>query len=1078
MDTAAHAARAQHARLPRSPSSPSGSPGVFFNLSSNGVTAPVPKLGNVLQSGQAEAWTPAHGGEGLDTANSWGGGQVGGAKPPPPRAGTLPDMRDLEGWEQEEYFADPPTHAFPLSRPNGSEGPPVWPCPNPLPPPRMHGAREVASVMSGHTDGGIDLCLIDQYLSLFTGRVASRGAGGKFDAVGALMLDSPGKKRANLASLGLDRPTLERQGMAPHHINRVYNLLHSNAMAFALTVSAEQRRLAALFTTKPGLPLQDRLLAFVMGSEADLEDELLPPGSSRARGQEGESLQLGEDCVDDEGVRMLAREADLKLAPLSSEDLIKEPDKIVDMDEAIAMAAAGNVVGLRRLLGRYRQLHKAVRARLEGRLKHEVQRAQRLQDRLDAKEAELQENHQQLGLATTEVNSASARVQALEEELAREHEVVVAGQAINESLRDEIADVEAQWAAQQAETVARVTDQLQMLQQQSEGELDLREQYLQRLRELVTLQLRHDHEARKAKRLGDELSAVRAAGQAAAAEAAALKVWRGRLEERAENAEGWALASKASAFDGIKAFQKEQAAHKATLDRLHMVEHRVEHARTAAADMHARFSKLIKEQSAAAREANTRAVKLQRQVEEAQDMIRIRAFEVDSAKSAHTAAQQMAERVVRDHFDIQGILAHKEAKLKETEQKGAQDSVNVEKLRQEKYVLEAELIAVRKALSDVSDFIQERERTGAKLASNEKEMADLKQSLSEVQATSSGLERQVSFLRVREEHKRATDTIERQEMELDNAARRRESDEAALEGIVEQLGKVQAAEHEARNRIKVLKARLDMSADDLDNLTLTKKRLQDEVAELKKLIGVVADLRAEVLSLKQRLEAAEQAQGQALADQKWWTSARQHMQEDLQEFLAAGAFEAQAIMAMCASIQEGMASLRGSMLGLLEGDAPKEGEPSPLASVDAAKAAKAKVHKEAMLKLQEAERQQPQQLSGVDPEMSLSSLVPAFLLEAQAKEISRLRAAEGELRAQHAAAVAHASAIQTTLEGERSSDQTRQQHFTALVSMLRDQVLTLQNELTAAFAGRSLAEKAAFAASKQVAESAYLVSKV
>jgi hypothetical protein len=45
------------------------------------------------------------------------------------------------------------------------------------------------------------------------------------------------------------------------------------------------------------------------------------------------------------------------------------------------MAAAGNVVGLRRLLGRYRQLHKAVRGRLEGRLKHEVERAQRIQVR-------------------------------------------------------------------------------------------------------------------------------------------------------------------------------------------------------------------------------------------------------------------------------------------------------------------------------------------------------------------------------------------------------------------------------------------------------------------------------------------------------------------------------------------------------------------------------------------------------------------------------------------------------------------------------------------------------------------------
>ena len=47
--------------------------------------------------------------------------------------------------------------------------------------------------------------------------------------------------------------------------------------------------------------------------------------------------------------------------------------------QAVAMAAAGNEVGLRRLLGRYRQLHKAVRGRLEGRLAHEAARAQRLQ---------------------------------------------------------------------------------------------------------------------------------------------------------------------------------------------------------------------------------------------------------------------------------------------------------------------------------------------------------------------------------------------------------------------------------------------------------------------------------------------------------------------------------------------------------------------------------------------------------------------------------------------------------------------------------------------------------------------------
>ena len=46
---------------------------------------------------------------------------------------------------------------------------------------------------SGHSDGGIDLKLMDQYLSLFTGRCAARVLDDNFDAVGALMLDSPGE---------------------------------------------------------------------------------------------------------------------------------------------------------------------------------------------------------------------------------------------------------------------------------------------------------------------------------------------------------------------------------------------------------------------------------------------------------------------------------------------------------------------------------------------------------------------------------------------------------------------------------------------------------------------------------------------------------------------------------------------------------------------------------------------------------------------------------------------------------------------------------------------------------------------
>jgi len=54
------------------------------------------------------------------------------------------------------------------------------------------------------------------------------------------------------------------------------------------------------------------------------------------------------------------------------------------------------------------------------------------------------------------------------------------------------------------------------------------------------------------------------------------------------------------------------------------------------------------------------------------------------------------------------------------------------------------------------------------------------------------------------------------------------------------------------------------------------------LVQLKKLHGVVAGLQADIQSLTQRLQAATVAQSQALADQKWWMEARQHLQDGLQ----------------------------------------------------------------------------------------------------------------------------------------------------------------------------------------------------
>lgn len=61
--------------------------------------------------------------------------------------------------------------------------------------------------------------------------------------------------------------------------------------------------------------------------------------------------------------------------------------------------------------------------------------------------------------------------------------------------------------------------------QQAEGQLDLREQYLDKVRELVGVQLRHDHEARRAARLAAELEAVLSRAALAEEEAARHKSW-------------------------------------------------------------------------------------------------------------------------------------------------------------------------------------------------------------------------------------------------------------------------------------------------------------------------------------------------------------------------------------------------------------------------------------------------------------------------------------------------------------------------------------------------------------------------
>ncbi|KAL6744880.1 hypothetical protein V8C86DRAFT_3152117 [Haematococcus lacustris] len=259
-------------------------------------------------------------------------------------------------------------HLFPLASPDTGQQP-DWPVPAALPAPHIN-AQELASVITGDVDGGNDLTLIDQYLALLTGQ----GGAACADTVG--LMASGQQPYLNMTRLGLDRAALERQGVAAHHINRLHHMLHVRAVAYARAMASEQRRLAGLMETKEGSSLADRLLTFLTGCEACIMDDLARPATA------------GPHAPDSQGARwptsrlaFTPRPASLQAPYLAPEAVTEPSEDTMRVEEIVAMAAAGNVVGMRRLLSKYRQLHLAVRQRLEGRLQHETARAQRLQAR-------------------------------------------------------------------------------------------------------------------------------------------------------------------------------------------------------------------------------------------------------------------------------------------------------------------------------------------------------------------------------------------------------------------------------------------------------------------------------------------------------------------------------------------------------------------------------------------------------------------------------------------------------------------------------------------------------------------------
>lgn len=280
------------------------------------------------------------------------------------------------------------------------------------------------------------------------------------------------------------------------------------------------------------------------------------------------------------------------------------------------------------------------------RVEHEAGRANRTQDALDRQRAETKASDDARALLSQQADASAAEVRSLHLRLAEQRELVAQHKMVVESLRDEAAVMEEQWASQLEDASARVHEQLQALQRQSEGQVDLREQYLGKVAEVVSLQLGLERQERATARLTAELADARVRVGTLSCE---LEQSRARADAAAAHgaaADDLVVAAQAAAADAKRAAVREQEAHARTRAQLSKQRHLAEHARCAAVDLQATASRAVVRLTASLAYAQAEVARLTRAHSDAAETAEMHAYQAESAKATRRAAKEQLERAL------------------------------------------------------------------------------------------------------------------------------------------------------------------------------------------------------------------------------------------------------------------------------------------------------------------------------------------------------------------------------------------------------------------------------------------------
>ncbi|GLC53915.1 hypothetical protein PLESTB_000803500 [Pleodorina starrii] len=510
-----------------------------------------------------------------------------------------------------------------------------------------------------------------------------------------------------LAALGLDRPALARRGIPEALIGALHRGLAAHAAAFFRTCLAEQRRLVALTRgSGPSVPLADRLLAFITGTEEHLKsgsslpdlvdlrnvkdtqavlDAVSPPRAAptpfhhELLHQRQQQQQQSPQSLSDQQHQQQHQHQQQQPPP-------EEPPltELLDLDKVTALASAGNVPGLRALMRSLVSAADYTRTSLQQRLAAEGERAQRECARAQEARQAADKLREQLAARNTllaergaELEAACRRASTAEEALVTERSTVA---GLRGQLRQLTADYEAQHRQLRAGLEAHLTRPASAkllaaaLSQPlhgshsgtrtegaarssgppgshsgasvSDSELhSLGSQLASTRAELALAELSCQQERAAARQLRVMLDSSRATVDLHVGRAAAAAAEVERLNRLAAASEDLASAKTGGMAQLEQQLAQEKAAHRRTTERLQSSAWKFEQARSCVVDVRARAAHNLRKLQTALADVNLRAVTAERQYADASVELRQARSELEAATNTLAALRDRITRL-------------------------------------------------------------------------------------------------------------------------------------------------------------------------------------------------------------------------------------------------------------------------------------------------------------------------------------------------------------------------------------------------------------------------------------------------